>query len=339
MEEIIASGRADVIEMARAIMADPDLPAKARRGKTEEIRPCLRCLACFSHLITNGQIHCAVNPEIGRERECIHVPVSPGNKTVLVAGGGIGGMEAAIEAAAKGHRVILCEKSGELGGALKCEKNVPFKTKIRDYIAYQIKHLEKSGAEIRLNTPVTPKLADELSPDVIIAALGAVPLMPDIPGIQGENVYTAEEIYKNPSAVGKTVAVMGGGLVGTELAIYLAGLGRKVTIIERLPMLNSGGNVLHQLALDKEIAQRKIDLHLGSDVIEILPGGVVFSKGGEDKMLQADTVVCALGQSPLKAEAWALRYCAPEFHVIGDCAVPKNIMQATAMANAAVNVI
>ncbi len=339
MEEIIASGRADVIEMARAIMADPDLPAKARRGKTEEIRPCLRCLACFSHLITNGQIHCAVNPEIGRERECIHVPVSPGNKTVLVAGGGIGGMEAAIEAAAKGHRVILCEKSGELGGALKCEKNVPFKTKIRDYIAYQIKHLEKSGAEIRLNTPVTPKLADELSPDVIIAALGAVPLMPDIPGIQGENVYTAEEIYKNPSAAGKTVAVMGGGLVGTELAIYLAGLGRKVTIIERLPMLNSGGNVLHQLALDKEIAQRKIDLHLGSDIIEILPGGVVFSKGGEDKMLQADTVVCALGQSPLKAEAWALRYCAPEFHVIGDCTVPKNIMQATAMANAAVNVI
>ena len=163
--------------------------------------------------------------------------------------------------------------------------------------------------------------------------------MPDIPGIQGENVYTAEEIYKNPSAAGKTVAVMGGGLVGTELAIYLAGLGRKVTIIERLPMLNSGGNVLHQLALDKEIAQRKIDLHLGSDVIEILPGGVVFSKDGEDKMLQADTVVCALGQSPLKAEAWALRYCAPEFHVIGDCAVPKNIMQATAMANAAVNVI
>ncbi len=339
LEEIIASGKADVIEMARALMADPDLPAKARRGATDDIRPCLRCLACFSHLITNGQIHCAVNPEIGRERECIRRPKSSGVKTVLVAGGGIGGMETAIEAAKKGHRVILCEKSGELGGALKCEKNVPFKKKIRAYIEYQIKELEKSGADIRLNTSVTPELADSISPDVIVAALGAVPYMPEIPGIHGKNVFTAEDIYRDPAKAGGTVTVLGGGLVGTELAIYLAGLNKKVTIIERLPALNSGGNILHQFALDREIALRGIELCLGSEVREILSDGVIIEAGEIRRKISAETVVCALGQAPLKEEAWALRFCAPEFHVIGDCLVPKNIMQATAMANAAVNMI
>ncbi len=334
LEEIIASGKADVVEMARALMADPDLPNKARAGQEEDIRPCLRCLACFSHLITNGQIFCAVNPEIGNELEHKYLHPASRAKTVLIAGGGIGGMHAAISAADRGHRVILCEKSGRLGGALKCEENVPFKSKIKAYIDYQIREIAKRDIDVHLNTPVTPALASSLSPDAIIAALGAVPAIPPIPGI--ERTVTAEEVYANPALAKGSIAVLGGGLVGMELAIYLARMGTPVTIIEMAPELNCGGNVLHQNALNLEIREHGIKLCLSSRACEITDSGV-WCDNGERVFIPADTVVCAAGQRPLSEEAYSLRMCASEFFVIGDSVTPKNIMQATAMADAAVN--
>jgi NADPH-dependent 2,4-dienoyl-CoA reductase/sulfur reductase-like enzyme len=331
LEEIVASGKADVIEIARALMADPDLPRKARAGRPEEIRPCLRCLACVSHLITNGQIFCAVNPEIGREAEKKHESPAVPSRTVLVAGGGIGGMQAAIEAAERGHKVILCEKSGRLGSALKCEESVPFKKKIRAYLEYQERKVRSSGAEIRLNTEVTKAYADSVGADVIIASVGAVPFRPPVPGI--ESTLTAEEIYADTSLAGGRVAVLGGGLVGTELAIYLAQLGRKVCIVEMAPALNSGGNILHQTALDLKIRELGIETRLGVRATSVRPDGV---EGEGGVFVPADTVVCAMGQRPLSEEAWSLRECAPQFFVIGDSVTPKNIMQATAMADAAV---
>jgi 2,4-dienoyl-CoA reductase-like NADH-dependent reductase (Old Yellow Enzyme family)/thioredoxin reductase len=336
LEEIIASGKADVIEMARAILADPDLVNKARAGRPADIRPCLRCLACFSNLITNGQIYCAVNPQIGRELEYRQTIAPAAKKTVLVAGGGIGGMQAALGAARDGHRVILCEKSGRLGGALTCEENVPFKKKVKDYLDYQARLIAKAPIEVRLNTPVTPELAADLSPDVIIAALGARPVKPPIPGIDGKNVMEAAYVYNHPEQVGQKAVILGGGLVGIELAIYLAGLGRNVTIMEMLPFLNNGGNILHQLALDVEIAKRNITLALSTRACEITSLGISGEQNGTPVHIEADTVIYAIGQEPRRGEADNLRDCAPEFYLIGDCGVPKNIMQATAMADAAV---
>lgn len=330
LEEIIASGKADVIEMARALLADPELPRKSREGRREDITPCLRCLACFSGLITNGQIYCAVNPKIGRELENRYINAPQEQKKVLVAGGGIGGMQAALEASRRGHKVILCEKSDRLGGALKCEEHVPFKAKVKAYIEHQVREISRAAVDVRLNTEVTPELAQSLEPDVLIAALGARPVKPNITGIEGKNVLSAEEAYYNSTLVGKRVAVLGGGLVGTELAIYLAGLGRDVTIIELMPFLNSGGNILHQNALNVEIERYNIKLMLGTRAQEIRPEGVSCDKG----FVEADTVIYAVGQAPLYEEASALRLCAPEFYQIGDCVLPKNIMQATAMADA-----
>jgi 2,4-dienoyl-CoA reductase-like NADH-dependent reductase (Old Yellow Enzyme family)/thioredoxin reductase len=336
LEEIIASKKADVIQMARALLADPDLVRKARAGQTADIRPCLRCLACFSNLITNGQIYCAVNPLIGRELEYRYAAPPAVKKTVLVAGGGIGGMQAALTAARDGHRVILCEKSGRLGGALTCEESVPFKRKVKEYLDYQARLIAKAPIDVRLNTPVTPALAQALSPDVIIAALGARPIKPAIPGIDGANVLDAETAYNKTERIGKKVAVLGGGLVGIELAIHLAQLGRDVTIMELLPYLNNGGNILHQLALDNEISRLGIKLSLGTRAVQIDDGGVQGEKDGAPVHIGADTVIYAIGQSPLREEADALRAYAPEFYIIGDCGIPKNIMQATAMADAAV---
>jgi 2,4-dienoyl-CoA reductase-like NADH-dependent reductase (Old Yellow Enzyme family)/thioredoxin reductase len=334
LEEIIASGKADVVEIARALLADPELPNKARAGKREEIRPCLRCLTCFSHLITNGQIYCAVNPRIGRELEHRYASYAKEHKTVLIAGGGIGGMQAAVSCADRGHKVILCEKTDKLGGALLCEEDVPFKGKIKAYLEFQRREVARRPIEVRLNTPVTPDLAAEIGPDVLVAALGARPSMPPIPGLDGKNVMVAEYAYRHAEEVGQTVAVLGGGLVGIELAIYLAGLGREVTVVEMLPMLNNGGNILHQNALDVEIKAKGIRLALGTRVTKIDEGGVTGEKGGKMEHFAADTVICAVGQTPLWEEADALRFCAPEFYALGDCVTPKNIMQATAMADA-----
>lgn len=336
MEEIIASGKADVVEIARGLIAEPDLPNKARTGRETEIKKCMRCLACFSTLLTEGQFYCAINPKTSREIECrTYLPVQE-QKTVLIAGGGIGGMQAAITCAERGHKVILCEKGGRLGGTLRCEERVPFKKKLDDYIEYQVREIGKAAVEVRLNTAVTKELAEVIAPDVIIAALGARPVVPKIKGIDGKNVLSAEEAYVEPERMGKRVAILGGGLVGAELGIYLAMLGREVTIIEMLEKLNDGGNFLHMIGLEGQLAKYGIKVYLNTKAEDISEKGVVgipvIDSDGSARLFEADSVIYAVGQKPLSEEALELRYCAPEFHMIGDCVVPKNIMSATSAA-------
>ena len=335
MEEILASGKADVLEMARSLIADPDLPNKLRRGKPEEVRPCLRCLHCFSNQQLHGVKYCAVNPESGHEHETIHALNQSGpRKKVLVAGGGVGGMEAAITAAKYGHEVILCEKSGILGGSIRCEEAVPFKQKLGIYLRRQALALEKAGVDVRLNTPVTPALAEELEPDVIIAAFGARPVKPAIPGIDSPNVVSAEEVYRQPEKAGQKSLILGGGLVGVELAIYLDMLGKKAEVVEMMDAIGDGGNIIHASALRVEIAHRGIPMHFGTKAEEITPEGVrCRDREGKDVFYPADKVIYAVGQRPLQEEALALRSCAPEFYMIGDCLGAKNIANATAQAH------
>jgi len=364
MEEIIASGKADVVQAARALLADPDLPKKARAGNSLEIRPCLRCFQCFAGITTKRQNRCAVNPEIGLELYTRHAfpPTTP--KKVLIAGGGIAGMQAALTAAERGHQVILCEKSSRLGGVLRVEEKVPFKRLLARYLDYQERMVFRSQVEVRLNTEVTPEVALELEPEVLIAALGARPVRPLLPGIEGPNVLTAEELYLNPELAGPNVVVVGGGLVGIELAIFLSALGRRVAIMEMVNALSDGGNPVHGLALMKEIKRYGIEVWTSTRAVEITPQGVVgeyvgdayslpscptvqaavlqsntFSQVvrgearlGEKTLLKADTVALAAGYAPLHEQADALRFCAPVFYQIGDCDLPANIFEAVRTA-------
>jgi NADPH-dependent 2,4-dienoyl-CoA reductase/sulfur reductase-like enzyme len=338
MEELIASGQVDVVEVARGLIADPDLPRKARAGKDEDIRQCLRCFTCFSNELTNRHIICSVNPEIGNESECMEIRPAKVKKTILVAGGGIGGMQAALEAAKAGHQVILCEKTGRLGGALRCEDQVPFKQKLRRYLDQQARLVAQAGVDIQLNTTVTPQQAQTIAPDVIIAALGARPAIPPVPGIQDSPIVRgAEEVYYHPELAGKRVVTLGGGLVGIELSLYLAGMGHEVTIVEMMPELNNGGNILHQIALDQQLRDRKVTVHLSTKALEITDQGLsVELPDGTNRFLAADTVIYATGQRPLWDEAKALSGCAPEFYQLGDCVTPKNIYAAT---QAAANIV
>jgi NADPH-dependent 2,4-dienoyl-CoA reductase/sulfur reductase-like enzyme len=332
LEEIIASGQADVVELARGLIADPDLPLKARGGRRDEIKKCLRCLSCFSHHIVHGQFVCAINPVIGHEIENKWDAAAPNKKKILIAGGGIGGMQAALTAAERGHKVILCEKTDKLGGVLKCEDAVSFKSSLAKFLEQQAEFVKKAGVDIRVNTEVTAGLAENLAPDVIIAALGARPVKPKLPGIDNRNVAGAEEVYYKPEKAGQKVVVLGCGLVGAELAIHLARLGREVTAIELLDFINDGGNTLHGLAIRLELARRGVNVKLSTKALEITDKGVVAENAEGKKLYEADTVIYAVGQAPLRAEADALRNLAPEFYQIGDCLTPKNITEATRTA-------
>ncbi|MDR2605825.1 MAG: FAD-dependent oxidoreductase [Oscillospiraceae bacterium] len=330
MEEIIASGKADIVELGRQSLADPDLPLKARTGRESDINKCLRCNTCLEHTGSIRTLLCATNPEIGYEREAqIPRPITR-RKRVLIAGGGIAGMQAAITAAERGHEVILCEKSGALGGVLRCESKVPFKKRLEEYLERQSERVVRAGADVRLNTEVTPEFAKSLNPDVIFAAVGAVPIKPPIPGIDLPNVFEATEIYKAPEKVGGRVLVIGGGLVGIELSIYLRGLGHEVTIIEQQPSLIVDGAGMHLLAHEEKLSE--ITIHRAATVSEIRSDGAACKTVGEEFFVSTDTVIYAVGQRPLRDTAFALSDCTLEFYQIGDCVTPKRILSATQVA-------
>ena len=329
MEEIIASGQADVVALGRELLADPDLPVKVRTGRDDEINQCLRCFGCFAECDATCHFHCALNPVIGNEYETKFDIPPKIKKKVLVAGGGIGGMQAALTCAQRGHEVILCEKNDQLGGILLCEDKVPFKKKLKGYIEKQKRMVDRSGIDVMLNTEVTKELAEKIAPDAIIAAMGATPVKPDIPGIDGGNVFGAIDVYKEPDLAGKIVTIIGGGLVGVELAIFLSMNGRKVTVLEMIPSLNWGASVVHGAFLELKIPEYGIDMALSTKAVEINEKGVVArDSNGNEKVFEADTIIYAAGMKPEWRRADELRQSAREFFQIGDCRSPRDILMA-----------
>nr|WP_320026289.1 FAD-dependent oxidoreductase [uncultured Acetobacterium sp.] len=354
MEELIASGQVDVVNLGRQTLADPDLPIKARLGRADEINPCLRCFYCFSNSTIDGVFYCATNPEIGREQASQVTPLPAHKKTVLVAGGGVGGMQAALTASKQGHRVILCEKTDRLGGALLCEEKIPFKSNLDTYLKRQALKISRAAIEVHLNTAITPELAESFHPDVIIAAMGARPLIPNIKGIDSSKAIGAEDVYYHPEQVGQHAVIMGGGLVGLELAIFLSSLGRNITIVEMAPgtiatpppvegtsnrmgglmELPGGFPLVHGVALGDELTRHpNIKLCVSTKALEITDAGLTVEDAVGVRTIPADTVIYAIGQKPLQQEALALSVCAPEFYQIGDCVTPKNIYDATSTAH------
>ena len=331
MEEIIASGKADFVNCARALLCDPYLPEKARAGRDDEIRPCIKCMSCWSSIMT-GMLICALNPRTAREAEFPKDMEAKVKKDVVVIGGGIAGMEAAITARRCGHAVTLLEKSGQLGGGMRCEGKAPFKKYLRRYLDFQIANLEKEGVDVRLNTEATPGMMEEMKPDVILACIGSKPAFPPIPGIDGKNVVTAQHAFANPEELGEKVVVIGAGLVGCELAIFLDMQGIGVEVVEMGSDINAPGLSSQALAVKREMRRRGITVTFGAAASRIEDGGLHYVQNGAERFLAADTVVVATGQKPLAEEAFAFAPYAPQFQMIGDCSSVANIM--TAVRNA-----
>ena len=183
MEKTLAEGSADLVVVGRALVADPELPNKARRGQEQEIRPCLRCCFCLSDYQSRW-LHCTVNPTIYRPYETLYMNPPASKKKVLIAGGGVAGMQAAVTAAERGHEVILCEKTDRLGGLIRYARSVDFKYDTRRYLDHMIAKVYRRGVDVRLLCEVTPELIEEIKPDHVIAAVGSTHIVPNIPGCE-----------------------------------------------------------------------------------------------------------------------------------------------------------
>ena len=328
MEEIIASGKADIVYMARALLADPFLPRKVMENKEDQIVKCLRCFTCMAERAMTSTRRCTVNPLIGREIEGCEIHPAPEKKKVLVAGGGPGGLYAAYTAARRGHQVILCEKESEVGGILKSEQAIPFKHEMYELANTYKKLAENAGVEIRTNTEVTPKYAEKENPDALIIAVGSSPLVPPIKGLTGENVVLVNNYYLEKEKVGDKVVVFGGGLAGCECAICLGMEGKEVHIVEMRDELAPDANIRHRPLLLKEI-DKYATVHTGYKGLEVREDGVLCEdKDGKQVLVEGGSVICALGQRSRRNVVDALRDSAPYVAVIGDAGKVSTITNA-----------
>lgn len=328
MEEIIASGKADIVYMARALLADPFLPRKIMENRENEIVHCLRCFTCMAERAVTATRRCTVNPLIGREIEGNEVSPAPVFKKVLVAGGGPGGLYAAYTAARRGHQVILCEKEAQLGGILKSEQAIPFKQEMYQLSQTYALFARNSGVEIRTSTEVTPEYVEKENPDALIIAVGSEPLVPPIKGLNGDNVVIVNDYYLEKEKVTDQVVVLGGGLAGCECAIHLGMEGKHVHLVEMRQELAPDANIRHRPLLLKEV-DKYVTVHTGCKGLAVTDEGVLCETDtGEEILIPGTSVICALGQHSRTSLVNSLRDSAPHIAVIGDASKVSTITNA-----------
>ena len=295
-ESVIVSGKADLVAMGRASLADPMLPKKTAEGREDEIIRCIGCVqGCVGEHVTGRYTRCLVNPVTGMLDEYDLTPTKA-PKTVLVIGGGISGCETAIAAALKGHKVTLAEKTGKLGGQW-VQASIPIgKSEFTSLINWQTNELRRLGVEIRMNILDDKKLIEKTNPDILVAATGSRPIIPSIPGSSKAHVKTAHEVLNGDVPVGKHAVVIGGGLIGAETADWMAEQGAKVTMIEMLPEIVKDGEHTPNKYLKERLAEYQVDIYTSTEVTEIRDDCVIARKGENCiEISDVDMVVMAVG--------------------------------------------
>lgn len=341
-EEIIGNGWADFVSMCRPLMADPEMPRKYAENRPEDRRPCLRCDSCTRHIRVPKPISCAVNPMCGMTsvlRDGV-VPKAEAKKRVAIVGGGPAGIQALQTLLDRGHDVTLYEKTGKLGGHVEEAAAAPFKQDMKDYLTWMrhtAKQCEARGAKILLNTAATPEMLDNEKYDAVIIAIGADPLIPNVPGIHNSNVLWAPDAEVNNTPVGDTIVVIGGSSVGMEAGLDYDMQGKKVTVVEMLAegpsfMKLKAGSGPSAAELKSLYAEKGIPVLYSHRLAEVKDDCVICENltTGEMVTLPCDTVLLAAGMRSRMAEAESMRHCAPEtsVFVVGDCYEAASIFEA-----------
>jgi 2,4-dienoyl-CoA reductase-like NADH-dependent reductase (Old Yellow Enzyme family)/thioredoxin reductase len=326
-ETILQEGKADLVSMGRALLADPELPMKAAAGALDDIRKCTACDECIARLFFNENIACSVNAALGREEEYT-IRKAKVSKRILVVGGGPAGLEAARVSAARGHSVVLYEKSDRLGGQLNLAVVPPHKEEMKSVVPYLETQIRKLGVKVVLGEEVTPLLVEKINPDVVFVAAGSVPTIPEIPGGKGKNVVTANDALAGRASVKERVVVVGGGMIGAETAEFLAEKGKRVTILEMLGRIGIDMVPMVISLLYPRLKKLGVVMITNAKVEEVTDDGVVYEKNGEKQTAEADSVVLAVGSKPSVSLMNALKGKVSELYAIGNAKEPCNVLEA-----------
>ena len=356
-EKILRDGESDLVTMARALIADPELPNKARDGRDDLIYHCVACnQGCFDRIFESRPVTCLVNPLAGIEGEA-EIATASRQKKVLVIGGGVAGMKAAYTAAMRGHKVTLAEKEKNLGGQILLNRQIPGRSELTLAALDLIKNLQALDVDILSGRDVDMAFINETMPDTVILATGARPLIPDIKGIDKKNVLTAWDLLKGKIKVGKKVVIVGGNAVGLETAIFLAGQGtlspealhflasnraetwedleslinagnKDVTVIEMLPKYGRDIGVSTRWTIVGELKRLGVKIVTGARALEIKEDGLEIEKNETREMIRADSIVIAAGAVPENGLEKKIASLVNEVYTIGDAKETRKALDA-----------
>jgi NADPH-dependent 2,4-dienoyl-CoA reductase/sulfur reductase-like enzyme len=328
-ERILQEGKADFIALGRPLLADPYLPNKAREGRLRDIRSCIYCNNCLVY--TKRRIRsCTVNPFLFRESEYPPTPASA-KKKVVVIGGGLAGIQAAAVLGQRGHDVSLYESEKKLGGQWKVASTLKAKQSYATFVDYLSKSLSQVKIEVHTETKVTKELVLQLKPDAVVLATGAVPLTLKVPGAKGKNVVQANDVIMGQVELGPKVVVLGGRFLGMEMAIDLAERGKEVVLVSRSRISGKKRPIERHTykALMRRLIELRVPLYPNCSVIEITAKGVYVEHNEGAFLLEADTVVLAVGTKSQNSLATELKGVVAELYQVGDCVEPEDAATAT----------
>lgn len=335
-EEIIASSKADMVVMGRAQLADPDFCNKAEAGQEDTIVRCVGCnQGCYDGYVSTevSYITCMRNPALGREAEYALIKTD-NPKKVLIAGGGMAGLEAAVTLKHRGHNPIVCEASSQLGGQFILAGAAPRKEEMKEAAIWMGEQTLREGVEVRLETPITIELIEEIKPDEVIIAIGAAPMNLNIPGGNLASVTNSHDVLSGKVDITGNVVVIGGGLVGLEVAEYLEGKVAEITVVEMLDQVGKDLGDLRKICVMENLYGAGIKTITNAKCIEIKDNAVVVERMGNIEEITCDSVVVAIGAKARNFDVIS-SYCREKkipCHVIGDAVRARRVLNATAEA-------
>ena len=328
--EILNDGKADFISMGRGLLADPQFPKKIMEGRQNEIRQCIACMECMNpvHREEKPYVRCAINPAVGEEME-FSIERTRNKKRILVIGGGPAGMEVAFVAALRGHEVTLWEKSERLGGQLKAAIRLPHKEELSNLLAYFERELERLGVHVELAKESDSDSITRSKADVLVWATGSSPFYPNIPGLDKRKAILAPELLKAEEETGKNVIILGGGLLGCEVAEMLADQGKRVVVVEILDDIARDASLFVRWPLLESLRNKKVEIMTGVKNEEVINEGLALTdQEGKRVLVGADTIVVAVGakreESPHEVPADRVA----QIYAVGDCVHPGKIWDA-----------